>query len=114
METIFHINEKLQIKISGDTHTTVVPVIFFAQYPNTLGITITLPAVILYYSTIRGTNRQMLNSKRYNEHPRHFYRGVPPGMSVETGGLLPALIWPKRGRTAEGGYMYMYHFNIYM
>ena len=30
-ETMFHINEKLQIKISEDTHS---PVFFFAQYPK--------------------------------------------------------------------------------
>ena len=50
MEIIFHINEKLQIK--------------------------TLPAVILYYSTLSGTNRQILTPTRYQEHPRHFYRRV--------------------------------------
>ena len=50
-ETIFHIKEKLQIKISGDTHSSVIFLL------NTLkGTKITLLAVILYYSTLSGTN----------------------------------------------------------
>ena len=39
----------------------------------------TLAAVILHYSTLSSTNRQILTPKRYDEHPRHFYSGVPPG-----------------------------------
>ena len=42
------------------------------------GTKITLPAVILYYSTLSGTNGQNLTPKRYDEHTRHFYRGVSP------------------------------------
>ena len=73
METIFHINEKLKIKISRDTHSSRN---FFI---NTLkGTKITLLAVILNNSTLSGTNQQTLTPKRYNEHPRHFYRGAPP------------------------------------
>ena len=50
---------------------------FFTQYPKTVkGIAIALPAVILYYSTLSGTIRQILTPKRYDEHPRHFCRGV--------------------------------------
>ena len=65
--------KKLQIKISGDTHSSCN----FLR--NTLkGTKITLPVVILYYSTLSGTNRQILTSKRYDEHPRNFYRGFPP------------------------------------
>ena len=30
---------------------------------------ITLPAVTIYYSTLSGTNRQILTPKRYDEHP---------------------------------------------
>ena len=75
METIFHINEKLQIKIGRDAHSSCHFLL------NTLKVTvITLPAVILYYSTLSGTNRQILTPKRYDEHPRHFYRGIPPGL----------------------------------
>ena len=73
METIFHINEKLEINISGDTQSSCHFLL------NTLkGTKIILPAVILYYSTLSGTNRQILTPKRYDEHPSHFYRGVPP------------------------------------
>ena len=36
---------------------------------------ITLPAVILYYSTLSGTSRQILTPKRYDEHPRIFNAG---------------------------------------
>ena len=75
---MFHINEKLQIKISADIHSTC-HILF-----NTLkGTKITLPVVTLYYSTLSGTNRQILTPKRYDKHPRHFYRGVfpPPGGS---------------------------------
>ena len=73
METIFHINVKLQIKISRDAHSSCHFLL------NTLKDTaITLLAVILYYSILSGTNRQILTPKRYDEHPRHFYRGVPP------------------------------------
>ena len=44
---------------------------------NTLkGTKITLPSVILYYSTLSSTNRQIFTPKRYDKHPRHFYRGV--------------------------------------
>ena len=73
-------NEKLQIKISGDAHT--VPIIFLL---NTLkGTVITLPAVILYFSTLSSTNRQILTPKRYDEHPRHCYRGFPPGVFISS------------------------------
>ena len=73
METIFQINEKLQIKISGDTNNS------FHFLLNTLkGTVITLPAVILYYSTLSGTNRQILTPKRYHKHHCRYYRGVPP------------------------------------
>ena len=59
--------------------THIVPVIFLL---NTLkGTKITLPVVILYYSTLSGTNQQILTPKRYNQHPPHIYRGVPPGHS---------------------------------
>ena len=77
MEAIVRLNEKLQIKISGETHSRFLS--FFAQYPQLKGTKITLLAVILYYSTLSGTNRQILTPKRYDEHHRHFYRGVPPG-----------------------------------
>ena len=61
METIFHMNEKLEIKISGDTHHFLL---------NTLkGTKITSPVVILYYSTLSGTNRQILIPKRYDSTP---------------------------------------------
>ena len=35
--------------------------------------------VILGFSILSGTNSQILPPKRYDEHPHHFYRGVPPG-----------------------------------
>ena len=64
-------SEKLHIQFSGDTHFLL----------NTLkGTAITLPSVILYYSTLSGTNRQIFTPKRYDEHPCLFYRGVPPGV----------------------------------
>ena len=76
METIFHINEKLKIKISEDTHSS------FHFLLNTLkGTKITLPGVILYYSTLSDTNQQILTPKKYEEQPRNFYRGVPPGLA---------------------------------
>ena len=77
METIFHVNEKLQIKVSGDSHSS-------CQFLfNTLkGTAITLPALILYYSTLSDTNQQILTPKRYDEHLRHFYREVPSGIKL--------------------------------
>ena len=67
METIFYLNEKLEIKISGELLNTLK------------GTATTLPAVILYYCTLSGKNRQILTPNRYDEHPRHFYRVVTPG-----------------------------------
>ena len=69
---MFHINgdyishtEKLQIKISEDAHCSCHFLL------NTLkGTKKTLPAVILYYSALTGTNRQILTPKRNEEHPR--------------------------------------------
>ena len=50
-EYIFDTSEKLQIKISGNTHSSCHVLL------NTLkGTAITLPEVILYYSTLSGTN----------------------------------------------------------
>ena len=46
---------------------------------NTLkGNKITLPVVILYYSTLSSTDRQILTPKGYEEHTCHFYREVAP------------------------------------
>ena len=81
MALIFLAIEKLQIKISRDANS-------FCQFLlNTLkgtaslkGTAITLPAIILYYITLSGTNRQILTPKRYDEHPRNFYGGVPPDL----------------------------------
>ena len=45
---------------------------------NTLkGTVIILALVILDYSTLRGTNRQILTPEKYDVHPRHFYTGAP-------------------------------------
>ena len=44
----------------------------------------TLAAVILGFSTLSGTNPQIKTPKRYDEHPRHFYRGVPSLRGVYT------------------------------
>ena len=41
------------------------------------GTETTLAADILGFSTLSGTNPQIQTPKRYDEHPRHFYRGVP-------------------------------------
>ena len=43
--------------------------------------------VILDFSTLSGTNSQILPPKRYDEHPRHFFRGVPPRATA-------TLSWP--------------------
>ena len=68
METIFYLNEKLEIKISGELLNTLK------------GTEITLPAVILYHNTLSGKNRQIVTPKRYDEHPGHFIaRVVSPG-----------------------------------
>ena len=42
----------------------------------------TLAAVFLGFSNLSGTNLKIETPKRYDEHPRHFYSGVPatPGM----------------------------------
>ena len=67
-------------KTSGDARSSCHSLL------NTLkGYATTLPAVILYYSTLTGSNRQVLTSKRYDKHHRHFYRGVPlpsPGQTL--------------------------------
>ena len=57
---------------SAETH--IVPVIFCSvpeRYRDTL------PAAILYYSTLSGTNRQILTPKRYGKHPPDFCRDLP-------------------------------------
>ena len=38
-----------------------------------------LTVAILDFSTLSGTNLQMLTPKRYVKHPGFFYMGVPPG-----------------------------------
>ena len=43
------------------------------------GTVTTLTGVILGFSILSGTNSQILPPKRYDKHPRHFSRGVPPG-----------------------------------
>ena len=80
MENIFDTSEKLQIQISGKAHSSCHVVL------NTLkGTAITLSEVILYYSTVSGTNLQILTPERYDEHSRNFYRGVPPGEMCTVG-----------------------------
>ena len=74
MENIFDTSEKLQIKISGYAHSSCH--VLLKLYLK--GTAITLPEVILYDSTLSSTNLQILTPKRYDEHPSHFYRGVPP------------------------------------
>ena len=77
MENIFDTSEKLSIKISGNAHGSCHVLL------NTLkGTATTLPEVILYYSTLSGTNSQILTAKRHDEHPRHFLRGVPQGLKI--------------------------------
>ena len=81
MENIFDTSETLQIQISGNAHSSCHVLL------NTLKCTtIALPEVILYYSTLSGTNLQILTPKRYDKHPHHFYKGVPPppGLSIST------------------------------
>ena len=74
MENIFDTIVKLQIQISGNAHSSCHVLV------NTLkGTAITLPEVILYYSTLNGTNLQISTPKNYDENPWHLYRGVPPG-----------------------------------
>ena len=68
------INEKLQIKISRYAYSSC-----HFLLNNLKGTAITLPAVILYCSTLSGTNRHVFIPEMYDEHPGHFYRGVPPG-----------------------------------
>ena len=51
MDNLFDTSEKLEIKISGNAHSSCHVLL------NTLkGTAITLPEVILYYSTLSGTN----------------------------------------------------------
>ena len=68
------------MKISRDKHTSC----HFLLHTQK-GTTITLLAAILYYSTLSGPNQQILTPKRYDEHPRPFYRGpCPPGVTRES------------------------------
>ena len=39
----------------------------------------TLAVVILGFSPLSGNNSEILPPKRYDEHPRHSFREVPPG-----------------------------------
>ena len=59
MDTIFHIDEKLQIKISGDTHSSCQ---FFLN--NLKGTKITLLVAILDHSNLSGTNQQIFLDAR--------------------------------------------------
>ena len=46
---------------------------------NTLKVTMKAPAVdLLRLNTLRGTKTAFFTPKGYDEHPRHFYIGVPP------------------------------------
>jgi len=46
---------------------------------STLKGTAKVPAAyLLRLNTLRGTKTAFLTAKRYDEHPRHFYIGVPP------------------------------------
>ena len=56
---------------------------FLCQNYTLKGTKITLPVIILYYSTLSGTNRQILTSKRYDEHPVIFIGESPLGFVVE-------------------------------
>ena len=48
---------------------------------NTLkGTTIPLTKVILDCSILGSTKPRILTPKRYDDHPRHFYMGVPHGI----------------------------------
>ena len=86
METILHMYKRLILKISRDTHSSCHFLL------NTLrGTEIILPAVILYDSTL--SSQQILTPKRYDEHPCHFYRGVPPPPGI--------FLQPCRGRNAS-------------
>ena len=63
--TLFHINEKLRIKISRVAHSS-------SPTLKATAITQELPAVIFYYSTLNGTNRQILTPKRSGSYFAHF------------------------------------------
>ena len=47
------------------------------------GTAIILTAVILDFSTLSGTNLQILTPKRYDEHLRHFYMVVLPPRDLD-------------------------------
>ena len=51
--------KKLEIKINGNAHVLLITL---------KGTKITLPVVILYYSTLSSTNRQILTNKIYVKH----------------------------------------------
>ena len=59
---------------TDSTTTNYIRSITLPQAPK--GTQTTLAAVILGFSTLSGTNPQILTAKRYDERPRHFYRGV--------------------------------------
>jgi len=61
-----------------DLHNTLSPVIFFQL--NALTGTPKVPAVdLLRLNTLIGDTKSVfLTPKRYEEHPCHFYMGVPP------------------------------------
>ena len=40
--------------------------------------------VTLDFITLSGPKPQILTPKRYDDHPRHFYMGVPPGHDVSS------------------------------
>ena len=56
------------------------------------GTETTLAADILGFSNLSGTNPQIQTPKRYDEHPRHFYRGVPPP-PPPSGPTVPLVMW---------------------
>ena len=76
METIFHINEKLQIKTSRDAHSSCHFLL------NTLkGTAITQYRRSLYIIAPKAVpiDTCVLTPKRYVEHPRHFIGEFPRG-----------------------------------
>jgi len=63
-------------------HNTLSPDIFFQL--NTLkGTAKALAVHLLRLNTLRGTKRAFLTAKSHDEHPHHFYMGVPPWASVK-------------------------------
>ena len=69
---------------SGTNETKIIMSWLSLTVTSLKGTTIPLTEVVLDFSTLTDNKPQNLTPKRYDDHPHHFYVGVPPGNTFTT------------------------------